>query len=698
MSNIDHSSVFAPFFRIDKKLTFLSESSIVATDYGIVRDLSLKFNTPLGVPHLFSSNGSNIIEISLTGGASFLEFSKDNSQAIIRPKQTTGISTIGVIVDYLSGKGAAGTGVDVSGNGGDLHVRAGDAGADGGAGQGNGGSLSLDGGLGLQTPTTPHLSIGTISTRTSVVNIGHSAIAAVNVFGFLNHSLGVWSFNSPTSGGLATGTTMSFGAGSSLGITATTSFSMVAGSTSNVQSTGNNQITSTTGSIDLVAGSWRIFTAAISLQDTVSISSTTGTTHSFANSQTFNKTVANTSGSLTSFLFTGAADTGLTASTEVIDFHVNLSQTKQHATGAITTQRSFLIQPPTHAFVAASTITTASTFAISGSPVAGTNATITFPVSLHVQNGAILSEGTTGGTPASGAGTRLMWVPEKAAFRAGKVSGTQWNDASVGIESVAFGRDTTASGANSFACGLQSTASGINSFAGGTSTASGNGSVSLGLSNSSSSTGTVALGNTAAAIGAGSVAIGNDLSGNGQFVYMLGKFLTNGNNSGVDFSNATIGVGVSTTDRLENTTSQCLMVGFNSTIATLFVGGGSGVGTIGKVGIGTSTPSSELHVNGSQTVKRTASAAGAYTVLVTDYYIGKTGITGGGDTVTLPAVATAAVGKVYIIKDESGTAGTNNITIDGNGAETIDGAATKVINTNFGSATLICSGAAWFII
>lgn len=104
----------------------------------------------------------------------------------------------------------------------------------------------------------------------------------------------------------------------------------------------------------------------------------------------------------------------------------------------------------------------------------------------------------------------------------------------------------------------------------------------------------------------------------------------------------------------------------------------------GNVGIGTNAPGAKLHVNGSQAVKTTASVAGAYTVLITDYIISKTGITGGGDIVTLPTLASAAVGQIFIITDESGTAGTNNITVDGNGAELIDGAATVLINVNYG--------------
>ncbi|TSC92837.1 MAG: hypothetical protein CEN89_419, partial [Candidatus Berkelbacteria bacterium Licking1014_7] len=112
------------------------------------------------------------------------------------------------------------------------------------------------------------------------------------------------------------------------------------------------------------------------------------------------------------------------------------------------------------------------------------------------------------------------------------------------------------------------------------------------------------------------------------------------------------------------------------------------------VGIGTTAPNSTLHVAGSQTVKRTATAID-YTILASDYYIGVTS-TAAARIITLPAAATAAIGKVYIIKDESGGAATNNITIDGNAAETIDGAATKVINANYGSVQIITDGSNWF--
>lgn len=64
-------------------------------------------------------------------------------------------------------------------------------------------------------------------------------------------------------------------------------------------------------------------------------------------------------------------------------------------------------------------------------------------------------------------------------------------------------------------------------------------------------------------------------------------------------------------------------------------------------------------------------------------------------TINLASAATED-GKIIIIKDESGAAGTNNITIATEGAETIDGAATKTINSNYGVLRVYSDGTNWF--
>lgn len=86
----------------------------------------------------------------------------------------------------------------------------------------------------------------------------------------------------------------------------------------------------------------------------------------------------------------------------------------------------------------------------------------------------------------------------------------------------------------------------------------------------------------------------------------------------------------------------------------------------------------------------------SYDVLYTDYYIGVTS-TAAARTIKLPNVSNISKGQVFIIKDESGAAGTNNITISTDGGN-IDGAATALINVNYASMTIKSSGTAYFII
>ena len=70
-------------------------------------------------------------------------------------------------------------------------------------------------------------------------------------------------------------------------------------------------------------------------------------------------------------------------------------------------------------------------------------------------------------------------------------------------------------------------------------------------------------------------------------------------------------------------------------------------------------------------------------------------VTAGDITLTLPAVAAAATGQVFHFKDSDGNATVNNITIEGDGAETIDDAANAVINTDYGKLSIVNLGDKW---
>jgi hypothetical protein len=136
---------------------------------------------------------------------------------------------------------------------------------------------------------------------------------------------------------------------------------------------------------------------------------------------------------------------------------------------------------------------------------------------MNVTDGSVLFSGTTGATPASGAGTRMMWIPSKAAFRAGEVDDVQWNTDSIGMYSVSFGYNSYATGGNAFSVGEGSLASGFYS-------------VSMGGGNKASGDGTFCAGELSVASGTSSVTIGNESSSTGFYALATGRLT---NSSGV---------------------------------------------------------------------------------------------------------------------------------------------------------------------
>jgi hypothetical protein len=97
------------------------------------------------------------------------------------------------------------------------------------------------------------------------------------------------------------------------------------------------------------------------------------------------------------FGYTGAADTGITPSVEAPSTYFNLGQTRQHSTGALSTQRDFRITPSIHSFVGASTLTNAAAFSIDGPSNGGTNATITNSSAIYVPTSALTNVGNSYG-------------------------------------------------------------------------------------------------------------------------------------------------------------------------------------------------------------------------------------------------------------------------------------------------------------
>lgn len=67
---------------------------------------------------------------------------------------------------------------------------------------------------------------------------------------------------------------------------------------------------------------------------------------------------------------------------------------------------------------------------------------------------------------------------------------------------------------------------------------------------------------------------------------------------------------------------------------------------------------------------------------------------GANRTITLPTVSNAGAGRVYVFQKTDSSA--NTVTIDGNGAETINGAANYVLTAQYQSVMIWCDGSNWF--
>jgi hypothetical protein len=111
----------------------------------------------------------------------------------------------------------------------------------------------------------------------------------------------------------------------------------------------------------------------------------------------------------------------------------------------------------------------------------------------------------------------MMWFADRAAFRAGFVVGSEWDQNNIGDYSFAVGSNTTASGDFSTAVGAVSTASGYNSTAMGSLTiASGSWSTATGYFTTASGVYSTAMGRNTTASGDNSTAMGTAVSTNNQ--------------------------------------------------------------------------------------------------------------------------------------------------------------------------------------
>jgi hypothetical protein len=143
---------------------------------------------------------------------------------------------------------------------------------------------------------------------------------------------------------------------------------------------------------------------------------------------------------------------------------------------------------------------------------------------LHVKDSSVLfSGGATlpaipGNPPASGTGARMMWYPDKAAFRAGFAVGASWDKDSIGNYSFASG--------GSRAIDYYSSAMGLSVARGNTSTAMGEFANASGRASTAMGAGTTASVDYATAMGYYTIASGYNATAMGHETNASGNYST----------------------------------------------------------------------------------------------------------------------------------------------------------------------------
>jgi hypothetical protein len=204
-------------------------------------------------------------------------------------------------------------------------------------------------------------------------------------------------------------------------------------------------------------------------------------------------------------------------------------------------------------------------------------------------------------------------------------------------------------------------------------------------------------------VGIGSLAPGQALDVNGT-VRMTGFTLNQNPGNGYVIVGNGVGVGTWMPASSLTTSSQWVTTNVNDVylpnsgnvgIGTSFTNAGGALDIMnGNVGIGTWAPTSTLSINGSIAVRAVTPGSYPYSAATNDQVI-LASAASGNVQINLPAVATVP-GREYIIKKTDATA--NTITIQANGAETIDGQNTIAENIQYQSYTIVSDGNHWYVL
>ena len=85
------------------------------------------------------------------------------------------------------------------------------------------------------------------------------------------------------------------------------------------------------------------------------------------------------------------------------------------------------------------------------------------------------------------------------------------------------------------------------------------------------------------------------------------------------------------------------------------------------------------------------------TILPSDTFVFISVDTTAGRTINLPLANSVSQGRVYAIKDATGTANANPIVVAGQGSDTLDGSASLSLDSNYGATWFITDGvSSWY--
>ncbi len=229
------------------------------------------------------------------------------------------------------------------------------------------------------------------------------------------------------------------------------------------------------------------------------------------------------------------------------------------------------------------------------------------------------------------------------------------------------------------------------------------------------------------AIGANALNSGSTASNNIAIGQLAAGFLLTGSSNivigqsagtalnGAESQNILIGSGGSTGEsqaiRIGSSDQQtCFIAGIDGvnvgSVARVVTMGNSGGATQDKLGTAiitagagiTVTPGANLitiSATGADLLAYTNVSTTPYTVLSTDEFLGVNS-SGGAITIRLPNAP--STGRVYYIKDSTGSANTNAITVTTvGGAVTIDGATSYSMNTQYAAISVLFNGSSYLI-